>query len=390
MPWSVVNDPERCSEAKPWAVVQDDTDEVVGCHETEAAAEDQQAALYAEEDEKGGKSRRVKSVFPARVKAVEGEGDGVFEAIVSVFGNVDRVGDRVVKGAFSKSIDRWKTKADSNQYLPIYYSHNYSDPKFLVGKALEIEERDEGLWLKGQLFLRKDAALDVYEGFQEGVLVQFSFAYDVLREKKQNGANELLELEIHEAGPTPLAVNDDTRLLAVKSFEVREGKKGWFGVAGSFEERRGRLESAVNSWARDSDKYAWTWVEATFDETVVATVETSDGITTYEFTYTVADDGDVTLGEPREVEITGVVSPKARAAAAKSGRVLSAKNEGELKQARDLIDGVLSQVKDDEESKSAPPPAKAEEPGDPAKAEPTDDELVDEFLALDLRMTLAT
>jgi len=57
MPWHKVEDHEDCPESKPWAVVQDDDGEVVGCHTTEEGADAQLAALYASEDEEGDGSK---------------------------------------------------------------------------------------------------------------------------------------------------------------------------------------------------------------------------------------------------------------------------------------------------------------------------------------------
>jgi len=48
MPWSVHKD-DRCPAGKPWAVVKDSDNSLEGCHMTEAEAQDQQAALYANE-----------------------------------------------------------------------------------------------------------------------------------------------------------------------------------------------------------------------------------------------------------------------------------------------------------------------------------------------------
>lgn len=58
MPWHKVENSAECSASEPWAVVQDDTDEVVGCHATEQSADDQIAALYAK-DEGNGKGEYV-------------------------------------------------------------------------------------------------------------------------------------------------------------------------------------------------------------------------------------------------------------------------------------------------------------------------------------------
>ena len=47
-PWHIEN-PATCPASKPWAVVKDADKTVVGCHETEADANRQMAALYANE-----------------------------------------------------------------------------------------------------------------------------------------------------------------------------------------------------------------------------------------------------------------------------------------------------------------------------------------------------
>jgi hypothetical protein len=49
VPYSIVQDHPDCGADTPWAVVQNDTEELMGCHDSEAAALEQQAALLAEE-----------------------------------------------------------------------------------------------------------------------------------------------------------------------------------------------------------------------------------------------------------------------------------------------------------------------------------------------------
>ncbi|MDX3314639.1 hypothetical protein P1S61_37430 [Streptomyces sp. ME08-AFT2] len=50
MPYSIVQDHPDCGADTPWAVTQTDTNELMGCHTTEADAQQQLAALAAEED----------------------------------------------------------------------------------------------------------------------------------------------------------------------------------------------------------------------------------------------------------------------------------------------------------------------------------------------------
>jgi 2'-5' RNA ligase len=55
VPYSIVQDHPDCGADTPWAVVQNDTEELMGCHPTEAAADEQLAVLAAEEgDEQPG------------------------------------------------------------------------------------------------------------------------------------------------------------------------------------------------------------------------------------------------------------------------------------------------------------------------------------------------
>jgi hypothetical protein len=51
VPYSTVQDHPDCGADTPWAVVQTDTNELMGCHATEAEAEEQLAALAANEDD---------------------------------------------------------------------------------------------------------------------------------------------------------------------------------------------------------------------------------------------------------------------------------------------------------------------------------------------------
>lgn len=49
MPWHVARDEQGCSASEPWAVVKDSDGSIVGCHATQADAQAQVAALYANE-----------------------------------------------------------------------------------------------------------------------------------------------------------------------------------------------------------------------------------------------------------------------------------------------------------------------------------------------------
>jgi HK97 family phage prohead protease len=160
--------------------------------------------------------------YQAQVKAVDDGNEGTFEALVSVFGNIDLVGDRVVKGAFAGSIKRWEESGDP---IPVVFSHRWDDLDAHIGRVLKAEEREEGLWVKAQLDLDDPAAAKVHRLLKDRRLREFSFAYDVLDDAKDsNGVNELKELELHEVGPTLKGANPATQLLAAKAADLDEGE----------------------------------------------------------------------------------------------------------------------------------------------------------------------
>lgn len=156
---------------------------------------------------------------------------GTFEAIVSVFNNVDIQGDIVRPGAFKKSIEHWASTGDR---VPVYWSHQLTDPTMNIGEVLDMEELPGGskaipdwanAWVKEHGGLYVKAALDdfgvgahVRHLLKSRRVKQFSYTYDVVNEQKSKSGdyNELLDLFVHEVGPTPLGANPLTELIGAK------------------------------------------------------------------------------------------------------------------------------------------------------------------------------
>jgi HK97 family phage prohead protease len=181
------------------------------------------------------------SVLVKAAGTEDGLEEGQFEAIVSVFGNVDSYGDRVVQGAFAESLAEWDA---SGNPIPIYWAHQMQDPDFNLGHVLKAEERPEGLWVLGQLDLEGSKAATVYRLMKGRRVTQFSFAYDTLEYTVVHSADddpvwELTKLKLHEVGPCPIGVNQETSLLAVKAaHQVAERVR--------VEAKAGRVLSASN------------------------------------------------------------------------------------------------------------------------------------------------
>lgn len=165
--------------------------------------------------------------FRCHVKAVGGEKDTdlapfQFEAIVSVFGNVDTYGDMVVPGAFKADLD---ARAESGSVLPVVWSHKWDDPFAHIGYVLKAEERPEGLWVRAQLDEDNPTAVQVHKLLKSRRVSQFSFAYDVeewgtAKSDEHGEYLELRQLKLHEVGPCLVGVNQETELLAAKAAEL--------------------------------------------------------------------------------------------------------------------------------------------------------------------------
>jgi HK97 family phage prohead protease len=215
MPWHVSKSSE-CPESKPWACIRDSNGTVEGCHATEADARKQMAALYAQEE--GNKSVQHK-----RCSIIETKADaeaGTFEALVAVFNNIDHGGDRIMPGAFTKTLAEWNATGDP---IPVILSHQWDDPMAHVGVAYakDMVETDRGLMVKGTLDVNdNEVAKQVHRLMQRRSLKEFSFGYQVAKggeKRAKDGANELSEVSLIEIGPTLKGLNPATELHAVKS-----------------------------------------------------------------------------------------------------------------------------------------------------------------------------
>lgn len=288
------------------------------------------------------------------LKAVGDPADGVFEAYVSIFGNVDYHGDRILPGAFASSIERWKSSGDP---VPVIFSHQWDDLDAHIGSVIDLEEHlpgDErlpesirengGLWTRFELELDEDFASRVAKKLTKRTIREFSFAYDVLDEQRgSDGANELVELEILEVGPTLKGANPATVLLAkalgddldglsedevldrlAKAVAAR-GEKARVSVTfeGSIEEELEALYSAAVGWATDLDVgeggFYFLHAEATYPAELrsIVLVEgwedpIGEGIF-YELTFERDEDGELSVKEAVEIEVSVELSRKARA-----------------------------------------------------------------------------
>ncbi len=317
---------------------------------------------------------KIKS-FPVNkieVKAANDEAPfGEFTAIVSVFGNVDLVGDRVMPGAFASSLKKYAEKGTN---LPIVWSHDWGNAESFIGKTLSAEETDEGLLIRGAFF-DTQRAQTVRTLLAEKVVSEFSFAYDVIKERKgEDGYNELIELSILEAGPTLKGANPATQLIAAKNLTKDDVIKA---------EPNELTEGSMVSWGTDEfGRVEYIMTEGTFgiegDE--LSLTATADNPLALVRVYSYNNDQNNDENEENDnqtedlneylptnifrsflfsdlqlVEMKQETEKTNRIDNVKAGRTLSSKNETRILQAKNLLDDVLGSLETADPVKSKEP-----------------------------------
>lgn len=165
----------------------------------------------------------VKSHFPARFKILTsetGQPTGEVEFYASIFNNVDLIGDRVKEGAFDASIAEWQSKGSP---LPIVFAHNWDDAWAIIGYAdpKDISVDKIGLKIKCMLDITTNPyAKQIFSLMLRGIVKEASFAYDVVKEKKADDkANDLLQLDLIEAGPCLKGMNPLAGTISAKALK---------------------------------------------------------------------------------------------------------------------------------------------------------------------------
>lgn len=188
-------------------------------------------------------------------KVTEAKADGTATAIVSVFGNVDLGGDRVIPGAFSRSLEEWKAKGDP---IPVIWSHDWDNPESFVGWAdpSTIKETDAGLVVPMQFDLDRPRAEQVHHLLKTRRVTQFSFgyfarAYQDVEDPDYGTVRELTDIDVFEVGPTLLGMNPETELLQAAS-ALRARRAARVASKATAEEA---IEGAFVTWADGDDAY---------------------------------------------------------------------------------------------------------------------------------------
>ena len=132
---------------------------------------------------------------------------GEFEGYAAVFGNLDKGGDIIDPGAFTKTLLEKKE-------FPLSWMHDIRD---LLG-MVSAEQDNVGLKIHGFLNLAVQSAREKYALMKQGVIKMLSIGYDTIKAVfESNGAvRRLQELKLYEVSLVPWAMNPEALVTDVK------------------------------------------------------------------------------------------------------------------------------------------------------------------------------
>lgn len=145
---------------------------------------------------------------------VKAEENGRVSGYGSTFLDVDSYSERVMPGAFAKSIQEHKNRGSLPKML---WQHDQNKP---IGKWLDIKEDGRGLYVIGQLNLKTTNGKDAYEHLIAGDVDGMSIGY---REKKvaPGAVRDLLELDLLEVSVVTFPANREATADAIKALQSK-------------------------------------------------------------------------------------------------------------------------------------------------------------------------
>lgn len=148
------------------------------------------------------------------MKATTTTDRGEFTAIAAAY-SVDRAGDRIIPGAFAKTIAKWQALG---KQVPLHWNHQ-GEPDDIIGSIdpATMRETDEGLEVSGKVDLDGSAkGREAWRSIRAGTM-SLSFGYMVTAAKQAGDVNELHEIDLFEVSVVPGPANADTRFISLKS-----------------------------------------------------------------------------------------------------------------------------------------------------------------------------
>lgn len=156
------------------------------------------------------------------MKVIDSDDDYfTFEGYAATFGNVDRGGDRIKKGAFSDAIKELVENAvdisgtNYKKLMPVLWQHNWEKP---IGSFVEMREDAKGLFVCGILPKADDFVRGtVIPQMKVGSVSDMSIGYQVRDFNFEDDVRILEKLSLHETSLVTIPMNPEANVTGFKS-----------------------------------------------------------------------------------------------------------------------------------------------------------------------------
>lgn len=159
----------------------------------------------------------------AEIKIIEQKEEkdqGIIEAYVSIFDNVDLVGDIIKRGAFVESLRKKLPKG--------VWMHNWEEP---IAKTLKGEEDEKGLFIRAQFNLETQRGRESFSDIKFGIIDEFSIGFKILDYEWDENDNRIIKkVRLYEWSPVLAGANPDTQLINVKDNKNKEKQVGYVDI----------------------------------------------------------------------------------------------------------------------------------------------------------------
>ena len=149
-------------------------------------------------------------------------GSRTISGYAAVFNNIDKSGDMLLKGCFSKSIQERGPGSSANDKIIMLWMHDMHEP---IGRITLLQEDEKGLYFEASIddVERGNQALKQLES---GTLNQFSIGYQYVWENCEYDAEKdafiVKEVKLYEISVVSIGCNGETEYLGLKSIEDTE------------------------------------------------------------------------------------------------------------------------------------------------------------------------
>jgi uncharacterized protein len=148
--------------------------------------------------------------YGLKIKSLD-EKTGKFSGVGAVYNNVDLGGDKILPGAFTKTLGEGKQ-------IPLLWQHNPSDP---IG-TVKVTDSPQGLMVEGQLLLSDPTAQKAYQFMKAGIINGLSIGYDTVKSAMNGAVRELQEIRLWEISVVTFPMNESAQVTSIKSMSSED------------------------------------------------------------------------------------------------------------------------------------------------------------------------